>query len=34
MSIYKLEWYSIGYISGIIRDDKEKQESDDKNLGG
>ena len=32
--IYKSERYSVGRISGMIRDDKEEQESDDKNLEG
>ena len=34
MSTYKSEGYSVGRILGMIRDDEEKQESDDKDLGG
>ena len=33
-SIYKSEGYFIGRVLGMIRDDKEKQESDDEDLGG
>ena len=33
MSTYKSEGYSIGRVSGMIRDDKREEESDDKDLG-
>ena len=33
-STYKSEGYSVGHVSGMIQDDKGKQESDDKDLGG
>ena len=34
ISTYKLEGYLFGRISGMIRDDKGEQKSDDKDLGG
>ena len=33
-STYKLEGYSVRRVSGMIRDDKGEQESEDKDLGG
>ena len=33
-SIYKLEGYSVGRISGMIQDDEGEQKSDDEDLGG
>ena len=30
---YKSEKYSVGHVLGMIRDDKEEQKSDDKDLG-